>query len=82
MHYELEISDEAREQLRSLPKAQRQNIGRRLSLLQEGLAGDAKKLSAQEGKYRLRVGRYRVLFQLEGAVVFVYAIKFRRDAYG
>lgn len=82
MRYELVISDEAREQLRSLPKALRQNIGRRLDLLQEDLTGNIKKLAAQERKYRLRVGRYRILFQLEGPVIFVYAVKFRRDAYG
>jgi mRNA-degrading endonuclease RelE of RelBE toxin-antitoxin system len=30
----------------------------------------------------LRVGFYRVLFQLEGSTIFVYAVKHRRDAYG
>jgi len=41
-----------------------------------------KKLSAQEKKYRLRVGTYRILFQLGGSTIFVYAVKQRRDAYG
>ena len=48
MHYELVISDEARDQLRSLPKPLRRSIGHRLDLLQEDLAGNVKKLSAQE----------------------------------
>lgn len=82
MHYELVISDEARDQLRSLPKPLRRSIGHRLDLLQEDLAGNVKKLSAQEKKYRLRVGLYRILFQLEGSIIFVYAVKHRRDAYG
>jgi mRNA interferase RelE/StbE len=65
MWYELLITDEAREQLRALPKRLRRNIGRRLDLLQDNLAGDVKKLSGREGKYRLRVGSHRVLFELK-----------------
>jgi len=82
MLYQLLISDEAREQLRALPKALRRNIGRRLDLLQEDLAGDVKKLSGRENKYRLRVGSYRVLFELQGMTVVVYAVKRRSEAYG
>jgi mRNA interferase RelE/StbE len=79
--YSLLISKEAREQLRALPKPLRRNIGQRLDALQIGLAGDVKKLTAREHKYRLRVGSYRVLFRLEGTAIFVYAVKHRREAY-
>ena len=82
MRYELLISDEAREQLRALPKPIRKNIGRRLDVPQSGLSGDVKKLTATGHKYRLRVGSYRVLFQLERSTVFVYAVKHRKEAYG
>ena len=79
--YGLLISEEAREQLRALSKDLRRNIGQRLDALQAGLAGDVKKLTAREHKYRLRVGSYRILFRLEGSVIFVYAVKHRREAY-
>ena len=79
--YGLLISNEAREQLRALPKPLRRNIGQRLEALQSGLAGDVKKLTAREHKYRLRVGNYRLLFRLEDQVIFVYAVKHRREAY-
>ncbi len=82
MRYDLVISEEARDQLRALPKSVRKNIGGRLDTLQNNLSGDVKKLTAHEHKYRLRVGSYRVLFQLEGRVIFVYAVKHRREAYG
>lgn len=82
MRYGLLISEEARDQLRALPKAMRRNIGQRLDVLQNGLSGDVKKLTAREHKYRLRVGSYRVLFQLGGSTIFVYAVKHRREAYG
>jgi mRNA interferase RelE/StbE len=79
--YSLLISEEAREQLRALPKALRRNIGQRLDALQNGLSGDVRKLTAREDKYRLRVGTYRILFQLEGPGIFVYAVRHRKEAY-
>jgi len=82
MRYDLVISEEARDQLRGLPKLVRKSMGRCLDILQNNLSGDVKKLTAQQHKYRLRVGSYRVLFELEGRVIFVYAVKHRREAYG
>lgn len=81
VHYSLLISEEAREQLRPLPKPLRRNIGQRLEDLQIGLSGDVKKLTAREHKYRLRAGTYQVLFRPEGSGIFVYAVKHRREAY-
>lgn len=52
MRYRLEISEEALEQLRALPKETRRRIGQRLDALQTDLQGDVKKLAGQEGKYR------------------------------
>jgi len=80
VRYGLLISEEARGQLRALPKPLRRNIGQRLDALQIGLGGDVKKLTAREHKYRMRVGSYRILFRLEGPVIFVYAVKHRREA--
>ena len=79
--YGLLISEEAHEQLRGLPKPLRRNIGQRLHALQSGLAGEVRKLTAGEPKYRLRVGSYRILFRLEGPVIFVHAVKHRKEAY-
>ena len=81
MRYELFISEEAREQRRELSEEIRRNIGYRLQLLQDDLAGDVKKLEGQRSHYRLRVGTYRILFRLDGAKIEVYAVKQRKDAY-
>ena len=81
MRYRLEIKDEAREQLRALPKEHRRNIGYRLDQMQTDLAGDVKKLAARTQEYRLRVGSFRVLFMLEGDLIVVYSIKDRKQAY-
>jgi len=61
MRHRLEIKDEARHQLRALPRESRRNIGWRLDALLNDLAGDVKKLSARSHEYRLRVGSFRVL---------------------
>jgi mRNA interferase RelE/StbE len=81
MRYRLDIGAEALAQLRALPKEQRQRIGQKLDALQTDLQGDVKKLAGQEGKYRLRVGSYRLLFTLEKDLIFVQAVKDRKDAY-
>jgi mRNA interferase RelE/StbE len=81
MRYRLDLSDEALEQLRALPKEIRRNIGRRIDAMQDDLQGDVKKLGGQGGKYRLRVGSHRVLFTLENGLIFVHAVKDRKNAY-
>ncbi len=81
MDYRLRIGDEALAQLREMPKEQRRRIGQRLDALQHGLQGDVRKLAGQVGKYRLRVGDYRILFALEKDLIFVHQVKDRKDAY-
>ena len=81
VNYTLAISEEAIAQLRSLPKEQRRRIGDRLTRLQHSLAGDVKKLSGKEDKYRLRVGDFRVLFTLSDRQISIYAVKDRKEAY-
>jgi len=81
MRYRLEIKEEARQQLRALPKEQRRNVGWRINVLQNDLTGDVKKLTARTHEYRLRVGSFRVLFMLEGDLISVYAVKDRKEAY-
>jgi mRNA interferase RelE/StbE len=82
MRYRLEIKEEARQQLKTLPKEQRRNVGRRLDALQLDLSGDVKKLTAKTHEYRLRVGTLRVLFTLEKDLISVYAVRDRKKAYG
>ena len=81
MRYRIEIMNEARAQLRALPKELRRNIGSRLDGLQNDLAGDVKKLTARTKEYRLRIGSLRVLFTLEADLIRVYAVKNRKNAY-
>jgi mRNA interferase RelE/StbE len=81
MRYRLEIKEEARQQLRALPKEKRRNIGKKLDVLQNNLSGDVKKLTTRTHEYRLRVGNLRVLFMLEKDLISVYAVWDRKKAY-
>lgn len=56
-------------------------IVRKAEALQNDLAGDVKKLTGFTPEYRLRVGHYRVLFEVEGSQVVVYRVRHRKDAY-
>jgi len=48
MRYRLEIKEEARQQLRTLSKEQRRNIGRRLDALQTNLSGRCEETHREE----------------------------------
>jgi mRNA-degrading endonuclease RelE of RelBE toxin-antitoxin system len=77
----MEIKDEARAALRALPDPLRRQMGFRLHCLQQDFSGDVQKLKGSKAEYRLRVGEYRVLFELVGRRIVVYALGQRKDIY-
>ncbi len=81
MEYEVEITDEVKATLRAMPKETRRMIGHRIFLLQKDLSGNVQKLRGSTNEYRLRVGNYRVLFELEGRQIIIYAVGDRKDIY-
>jgi mRNA interferase RelE/StbE len=80
--YTLEFRPTPLKILESLPKGIRRQIGYALDLLQRDLMGDIKKLKGHQFEYRLRVGSYRVRFELIGNHITVYDIGDRKDIYG
>lgn len=81
MRYEIEICKRAEKDLASLPKADAQRIVDAMFLLEEGLTGDIKKLASALPEYRLRIGVWRVLFEIVGRKIVVYRILHRKEAY-
>ena len=45
------------------------------------MPGDIKKLTNFTPEYRLRVGKYRVLFKIDGEILRIHRVKHRTDAY-
>ena len=81
MRHEIEIKDDAKRALRKAPEEDRREIGCRLHLLQQEFSGDVKKLRGSKNEYRLRVGNWRVLFELVGNRIVVYDLGQRKDIY-
>lgn len=53
----------------------------KVEALADDLSGDVKRLTNFTPEYRLRVGDYRVLFEVDGDNVVIYRIKHRKEAY-
>jgi mRNA interferase RelE/StbE len=81
MLYSVILTDEVKAQLRRLPANVRREIGHKRFLLEDHLTGDVQKLRGSKNEYRLRVGNYRALFELEGRVATVYAVGDRKQIY-
>jgi mRNA interferase RelE/StbE len=64
-----------------LPKSAQGRIIAKIEALRNDLAGDVKKLTDFTPEYRLRLGDYRILFEVEGNRVIIYRILDRKDAY-
>jgi mRNA interferase RelE/StbE len=82
MRYEVELKPRARKDLRRIAKPDAAQIVDALEKLKDNLIGDVKRLTAFNPEYRLRVGDYRVLFDIKQAGrVIVYRVRHRREAY-
>ena len=82
MTYAVELKPRACKDLRRIARAQGSRIADALEALTDGLKGDVKRLTNFTPEYRLRVGDYRVLFEIEDdSRVVVYRVRHRRDAY-
>jgi mRNA interferase RelE/StbE len=61
----------------------RRRVIEKLKLLEKGFSPllDIKKLKGYQNHYRLRVGKFRVLFFLDNSKIVVYKIGKREDIY-
>ena len=81
MPREIEIRNKVEKDLRAIPKRDGERIAKAIMALQTGLAGDVKRLTNFTPEYRLRVGDWRVLFEIEADKITIYRILHRREAY-
>lgn len=82
MVYQIELKPRAIRDLKAIDKTRSRRIMEKIRLMQDDLAGDVKRLTNATPEFRLRVGDYRILFELEGRKVIVYRVLHRKDAYG
>ena len=82
MKYEVQLKPRAKKDLRQISKNDAGRIVSAMEKLKNDLAGDVKRLTDFTPEYRLRVGDYRVLFEIEGQnIIVVYRVRHRREAY-
>ncbi len=81
MNYQIDFKPRAIKDLQSIAPKMRERILAGLEKLQDNLSGDVKHLTNFTPEYRLRVGNYRALFEIEGDTVVVYRILPRGSVY-
>ncbi len=81
MLYGIEFKPQSLKDGKKIPKKDLRRIFDKIEALKENMIGDIKHLTNTEPEYRLWVGDYRVLFEVEGEVIVVYRIRHRKDIY-
>ena len=81
MTYEIEIREKAQRDFDAIPPKDAARISQRIAALAHNLQGNVKRLTNFTPSYRLRVGDWRVLFEVVGNAVIIYRVRNRRDVY-
>lgn len=81
MRYRITIKPRAFKDLEHLPKRDSARILDKIEAMSDNLSGDVKHLTNHTPKYRLRVGNWRILFEIEQETIIVYRIISRDKAY-
>ena len=79
--YSVKLMPRAIKDLKDFPKSHVQRIMQKIANLEGGLGNEVKKLTNFTPEYRLRVGDYRVLFEIENQEIVIYRVKHRKHAY-
>ncbi|MBT3368040.1 MAG: type II toxin-antitoxin system RelE/ParE family toxin [Nitrospina sp.] len=81
MKYRIEFKPRALKDCRKISKFELAHIFEHIENMSGGLKGDVKRLTNFTPEYRLRVGDYRILFEIEEEQLTIYRIRHRKDVY-
>jgi mRNA-degrading endonuclease RelE of RelBE toxin-antitoxin system len=81
LKFEVTTGESASEDLANLPTNRFDTITRRINALKNGIPGSVKRLSNFGYDCRLRVGDYRILFDVRGTQITIRRVLHRRHAY-
>ena len=79
--FQIIYSEPAQEDLDGLPPKQAAQVVKKIGRLQAGLYGDIKRLQKHDFTYRLRMGDFRILFDVKRDVIIIQRVKNRKEAY-
>jgi len=81
MKYRVELKECAVRDLKNLSKKDARRMLEKIETMKDGMSGDVKRLTDFTPEYRLRVGNFRVLFEIEKGTIVIYGIKHRKESY-
>ena len=81
MKYNVQFKPRAEKDIARLSARMQLEIIKDIESMSDDLAGDVKRLTNFTPEYRLRVGDYRVLFEIENKNLIVYRVRHRREVY-
>jgi mRNA interferase RelE/StbE len=81
MQYQIRFKPRALKDGKKIPNRELARIFEKIKLLENDLRGDIKQLTDFYPEYRLRVGNYRILFEIEDDEIVIYRIRHRKDVY-
>jgi mRNA interferase RelE/StbE len=84
MAYRLEIKDSARKQIARLPKPYQRRVMAAIADLADAPRPDGvRKIVGADNAYRIRVGDYRIVYEIVDRVLTVYVVRVahRKDVY-
>jgi mRNA interferase RelE/StbE len=81
MKYDVQFKPRAVKDIQRMSARMQSQVLAQIEAMSDNLRGDVKRLTSCTQEYRLRVGDYRVLFEIEGKSIVVYRVRHRREAY-
>ena len=81
MKYQTFLKPRAIKDLKKISKEDAKKIAAKITEMENDIQGDVKKLTKHTPEYRLRVGDWRILFEIEINKIVIYKINHRKDAY-
>jgi len=82
--YDIEISETAEKQLKKFQRGDQRRVARAIvALADEPHPRGSRKLSGYNDVFRIRVGRYRVIYSVSGnrLIIIILKIGHRKDVY-
>ena len=81
MKYSVSIAETAAQDLKDMPRNFADSITRKIAAMKNGIPGSVKPLRDMDYGFRLRLGHYRILFDVQGEQITIQRILHRRHAY-
>ncbi len=79
--YQIQFKPKAIKDLEKMSSQERTRIMAKIEAMKDNLQGDVKQLKNFTPNYRLRVGNYRILFEVGEITLVIYRVKHRQNAY-